>query len=38
MQALDEQWRAAVLPTTDQEIWRYSRIGELDLASFQAAT
>ncbi len=38
MQALDEQWRAAVLPTTDQEIWRYSRIGELDLASYQPAS
>jgi Fe-S cluster assembly protein SufD len=34
MQALDEQWRTAELPTTDQEIWRYSRIGELDLAAF----
>ena len=34
MQALDEQWRTAALPTTDQEIWRYSRIGELDLAAF----
>jgi Fe-S cluster assembly protein SufD len=25
------------LPTTDQEIWRYSRIGELDLARFEPA-
>lgn len=24
------------LPTTDQEIWRYSRIGELDLTAFHA--
>ncbi|MFZ9636947.1 MAG: hypothetical protein ACO3A0_03400, partial [Ilumatobacteraceae bacterium] len=23
------------LPTVDEEIWRYSRIGELDLASFK---
>jgi Fe-S cluster assembly protein SufD len=35
MHALDEQWRTAALPTTDQEIWRYSRIGELDLSEFQ---
>ena len=25
------------LPTTDQEIWRYSRIGDLDLARFAPA-
>jgi Fe-S cluster assembly protein SufD len=25
-----------VLPTTDEEIWRYSRIGELDLGAFRA--
>ena len=25
---------AVALPTTDAEIWRYSRIGELDLDSF----
>ena len=35
MQALDDHWRTAALPTTDQEIWRYSRIGELDLAAFR---
>jgi Fe-S cluster assembly protein SufD len=27
----------AILPTADEEIWRYSRIGELDLARFEAA-
>jgi Fe-S cluster assembly protein SufD len=32
---LDEQWRTTALPTTDEEIWRYSRIGELDLGAFQ---
>ena len=26
----------AVLPTADEEIWRYSRIGELDLDAFRA--
>jgi Fe-S cluster assembly protein SufD len=31
---LDDTWRTATLPTTDEEIWRYSRIGELDLARF----
>ena len=25
-----------VLPTTDEEIWRYSRIGELDLGAYRA--
>jgi Fe-S cluster assembly protein SufD len=34
MQALDEQWRTTQLPTTDAEIWRYSRIEELDLSRF----
>jgi Fe-S cluster assembly protein SufD len=34
MPVLDEQWRTAELPTTDAEIWRYSRIGELDLSNF----
>ena len=34
MPALDEQWRTAELPTTDAEIWRYSRIDELDLDAF----
>lgn len=28
-----EAWASAELPTTDQEVWRYSRIGELDLDS-----
>src|SRR5262245_44943395 len=35
MHALDEQWRTTELPTTDAEIWRYSRIEELDLARFE---
>ncbi len=35
MPALDQQWRTAELPTTDDEIWRYSRIGELDLDAFR---
>ena len=35
MQALDEQWRTTELPTTDAEIWRYSRIEELDLANYE---
>ena len=35
MYALDEQWRTAELPTTDAEIWRYSRIEELDLSHFE---
>jgi Fe-S cluster assembly protein SufD len=35
--ALEEQWRTVELPTTDAEIWRYSRIGELDLTSFEPA-
>lgn len=35
MTALDvDQLAATELPTTDEEIWRYSRIGDLDLASF----
>ena len=25
------------LPSAEQEVWRYSRIGELDLASFTPA-
>jgi Fe-S cluster assembly protein SufD len=32
---LDDTWRAATLPTPDEEIWRYSRIGELDLARYE---
>lgn len=35
MHALDEQWRTTELPTTDAEIWRYSRIEELDLDAFE---
>jgi Fe-S cluster assembly protein SufD len=35
--ALEEQWRTVELPTTDAEIWRYSRIGELDLSAFEPA-
>jgi Fe-S cluster assembly protein SufD len=35
MQALDEQWRTTELPTTDAEIWRYSRIEELSLDDFE---
>lgn len=38
MTALDVDQLAAIeLPTTDEEIWRYSRIGDLDLASFHLA-
>jgi Fe-S cluster assembly protein SufD len=37
MPVLDERWRTAELPTTDAEIWRYSRIGELDLTKFSPA-
>jgi Fe-S cluster assembly protein SufD len=37
MQVLDEQWRTVVMPTVDEEIWRYSRIGELDLSRFTPA-
>jgi Fe-S cluster assembly protein SufD len=35
MQVLDEQWRTTEVPTTDAEIWRYSRIEELDLAAYE---
>jgi Fe-S cluster assembly protein SufD len=35
MHALDEQWRTTELPTTDAEIWRYSRIEELDLTRYE---
>jgi Fe-S cluster assembly protein SufD len=36
MPVLDlEALATVVLPTTDEEIWRYSRIGELDLTAFQ---
>jgi Fe-S cluster assembly protein SufD len=30
-----DDWRTLELPTTDAEIWRYSRIAELDLAAFE---
>jgi Fe-S cluster assembly protein SufD len=30
-----EQLATVELPTTDEEIWRYSRIGDLDLASYR---
>jgi Fe-S cluster assembly protein SufD len=29
---------AGALPTTDEEVWRYSRIGELDLSRYRPAT
>jgi Fe-S cluster assembly protein SufD len=32
--AAAERAGSAVLPTADDEVWRYSRIGELDLGSF----
>jgi Fe-S cluster assembly protein SufD len=35
--AAAERFAAATLPTTDEEIWRYSRIGELDLERFSPA-
>lgn len=34
--AAAERAAAQPWPTTDDEIWRYSRIGELDLAAFEA--
>ena len=37
MPVLDDTWRPATLPTADEEIWRYSRIGELDLTRFAPA-
>ena len=33
--AAAERFAAAPWPTADEEIWRYSRIGELDLADFE---
>ena len=36
-QSAHERATAASFPTTDEEIWRYSRIGELDLATFTVA-
>ncbi len=32
-----ERLAAAHVPTTEEEVWRYSRIGELDLAAFRPA-
>lgn len=37
MPVLDEQWRTVALPTPSEEIWRYSRIDELDLDAFRPA-
>jgi len=34
---LDDAWRTATLPTADEEIWRYSRIAELDLSRYSPA-
>ena len=36
--AAHERATAASFPTIDEEIWRYSRIGELDLSTFAIAT
>ena len=37
MTMLDLEYLAAIeLPTTDEEIWRYSRIGDLDLSAYRA--
>ncbi len=33
-----QRWIDAPLPTPDEEIWRYSRIGELDLAAYRPGT
>jgi Fe-S cluster assembly protein SufD len=33
--AAAERFAAASWPTTEEEIWRYSRIGELDLDAFR---
>jgi Fe-S cluster assembly protein SufD len=30
-----DAWRDVALPTPDEEIWRYSRIAELDLSTFE---
>jgi Fe-S cluster assembly protein SufD len=32
-----ERWSGASMPTTDEEVWRYSRIDELDLDHFAPA-
>jgi Fe-S cluster assembly protein SufD len=36
--SLLDQLRSTALPTADEEIWRYSRIGELDLTAFTPST
>ncbi|MCU1499494.1 MAG: Fe-S cluster assembly protein SufD [Acidimicrobiales bacterium] len=33
-----ERFAAASLPDTEEEVWRYSRVGELDLAAWQLVT
>ena len=39
MSLLDVDQLASIeLPTTDEEIWRYSRIGDLDLSAYRPAT
>jgi Fe-S cluster assembly protein SufD len=35
--AAAERWSGAALPTTEEEVWRYSRIDELDLDRFAPA-
>ena len=35
--AAAESFAAAPLPTTDEEVWRYSRIDDLDLDAFALA-
>jgi Fe-S cluster assembly protein SufD len=35
--AAAEAFAAAALPSVDEEVWRYSRIGDLDLARYQPA-
>ena len=37
-EAAAERLAEASLPTVDEEVWRYSRIGELDLARFSPPT
>jgi Fe-S cluster assembly protein SufD len=36
--AAAERFAASSLPTTDEEVWRYSRIGDLDLDHFSLGT
>src|SRR5688572_12497451 len=35
--AAAEAFAAAAMPTTDEEVWRYSRIDDLDLGRFRPA-